>query len=98
MSTPETKIPYRKLIDDVQKSPTVSFLPVHIETHQDENFDASRMYNNRNYAIVCMNLFTILQFLFMMGSKYVMGKNNVNGLDYTLMRTIGVLSVHTVSL
>lgn len=56
------------------------------------------MYSNRKKAIICMNLFTILQFLFMMGSKHVMATHNVNGLDYCFVRTVGCLLVHSTSL
>ena len=56
------------------------------------------MYSNRTKAFVCINLFTILQFAFMLSSKYVMATYNVNGLDYCLFRTIVCLAVHLTML
>ena len=90
-------IPYHKLIDEsaLNDSTLNGMLPLDI--HQ-VPFDRTNMYNNRKMAIICINLFTILQFTFMMGSKYVMATYSVNALDYVFVRTIGCLLVHSISL
>jgi len=91
-----TQIPYHKLIDD--STLNVSMYSSNSDHHRQLPFNPQSMYSNRKKAIICINLFTILQFMFMMGSKYVMAANNVNGLDYCLMRTVVCLVIHSFSL
>lgn len=56
------------------------------------------MYSNRTKAIICINIFTVFQFLFMVGSKSVMAAYNVSGLDYVFVRTVACLLVHSISM
>ena len=53
---------------------------------------APKVYqNNRKTAIICINIFTILQFAFLVGSKLTMKTYNIPGLDYLTIRTLTCL-------
>jgi len=91
------QIPYQKMVDDTNalNNSINSILPLSMEL---QTLNSPEMYSNRTKAIICINIFTVLQFLFMVGSKSVMATYNISGLDYVFVRTIACLFVHSTSM
>lgn len=78
-----SEIPYQKMVDTP--------LSFEISTvHQP-------LASNRPKAILCINIFTVFQFMFMLCSKHVITLNQINGVDYLLIRSLTCLAVHAVS-
>jgi drug/metabolite transporter (DMT)-like permease len=56
--------------------------------------EESGRYSNKAKAIMCMNIYTISNFLFMASSKVTMSKYSIAGLDFLIIRTVTNLLFH----